>query len=187
MHPTDLSYPTHLKRAVRGTWASPISHAASMETIQSSDEQGKITTTCGRSAVPLQLQVSKLGGSLVTLRLNITVPNLQAREGLGGHGPQPDPTTGEQLSLSISLVLFQNTAIPCKTLAIRYSKYTPMSWAQPDHGIFNSYAIYMMSTQRFTCPFPEKDLFNSHLFVTLLGCVASMRKGNPCRKPSALW
>lgn len=127
-----------------------------MKPFQSSDEWGQITTTRGRSAVLLQLQVSKLQSILVTSRLNVTVLNLHIREGQGGHVPPPDPTTGGQRSLSIFLAPCQTTAIPCKTLTIRYSKYTPMSWAQPDHTIFNSHAIYMMLTQKFTCPFPEK-------------------------------
>lgn len=93
-----------------------------MKPFQSSDEWGQLTTTCGISAVLLQLQVSKLGSILVTLRLNVTVPNLQTREDQGGHGPQPDPTTGGDPSLSIFLAPCQTTAIPRKT--IRYSKYT---------------------------------------------------------------
>ena len=104
----------------------------------------------------LQLQVSKLDSILVTSRLNVTVPNLHTREVQGGHVPQPDPATGGEPSLSIFLAPCETAAILCKTFAIRYSKYTPISWAQPDHTIFNSHAIYVMLTQKFTCPFPEK-------------------------------
>lgn len=64
---------------------------------------------------------------------------------------------GGRPTLFSSLTPCQTTTMPYKTSHHVYSKCMAMFWTKLDHTIFNFQAIYMMLTQKFTCPIPERN------------------------------